>query len=405
MNKRTVAMSADYGYINNVTTTIKSLLYNNPLITIYLINSDIPQEWFKEINQKINQIGSQIKDIKIDPNLLANEHISQSHLAAAGYGKLLIPDLINEDHVVYLDSDVIVDGNIDYLFNLDLDDDQLYAAGREIEGSDHFNDGILVVNNKALKQIDHLTDQLLKIGQDDNLRNSDQSVFNQYFENKIVELPLTYNYESGMDRWASVGNRTDMLDQLDSLDHPLIIHYVTDDKPWNFTSSDRFRYKWWHYFGISWEEIINKYLPQLKDKQILPTKSFGNLLNFTNDQNLDHLEELVKALPNWDFHIAAASWMGWNLNRMVQYPNTHIYPIITSHNLSNLISQCDAYLDINYGSKRNDIIQGFQKTGKPMLTFTDVASQLADNSNYHIFEQDDIKGMINMINGLNSKEE
>lgn len=404
-SQRVVVMAADYGYINNAMTTIKSLLFNNGQVTIYLINSDIPQEWFEVINSNIKPIGDQLNDVKINPDLLKDEHISQNHLSPIAYGKLLIPDLISEDHVVYIDSDVIVDDDISDLFDLTFDDGKLFAAAHEMEGSDNYNDGILVVNNRQLKKIPHLTDDLLKYGGKKDLHNSDQSVFNDYFAGKIMTLPLTDNYEVGMDRWAFVGNRQDMLDKLASVNHPRLIHYVTDDKPWNFTSSSRYRDKWWQYYGLDWGQLrdwhrINSQFNGDVIQPVPPRVSVGSLFTMTNSQDIECLENLVRALPQWDFNIAAYTWMGWNLNRMVEYPNVHIYPIITGVNIDRLIKKSAAYLDINYGSKDDNLLNVFGKTGKPMFTFADVSSHLK-LANYHEFETgacEELKQAIEQLN-------
>ena len=44
MTKQVFALSGDYGYINQIETTAKSILYHNSGAEIYVINKDIPQE-------------------------------------------------------------------------------------------------------------------------------------------------------------------------------------------------------------------------------------------------------------------------------------------------------------------------------------------------------------------------
>lgn len=64
---KTIALAANYAYINNIETTIKSIIYHNRVVKIYVFNYDIPQEWFIKINQYANQVGLQIIDQKFDP--------------------------------------------------------------------------------------------------------------------------------------------------------------------------------------------------------------------------------------------------------------------------------------------------------------------------------------------------
>lgn len=49
MVEKVVALAADYQYINQIETTIKSLFYHNDNTKVYVINYDIPQEWFINI--------------------------------------------------------------------------------------------------------------------------------------------------------------------------------------------------------------------------------------------------------------------------------------------------------------------------------------------------------------------
>ena len=39
-------LSGDYDYINQIETTVKSIIYHHHRAKIYIINKDIPQEWF-----------------------------------------------------------------------------------------------------------------------------------------------------------------------------------------------------------------------------------------------------------------------------------------------------------------------------------------------------------------------
>lgn len=394
-SNRNVALAADYQYINNVTATLKSLLFNNSEINIYLLNSDIPQEWFAGINEKINTIGSRLIDVKVDPDLLKDEHLSMDFLSPITYGKLIIPQFVDADHVVYLDSDTIVDADIDELFNFHFREGKLYAAVKEMENDAFFNAGVLVANNKELRKINGLVDQLLKLGNNGNLNNSDQSVFNDYFAGKIEELPLTFNYEAGMDRWASYQSRTDMLAKLNSLDHPKIIHYVTDDKPWNLMSSSRGRDKWWHYFMMDWATISNKYLSVTST--IPSRKVKGSFFTFTHAQEIAQLDRLARDLPEYDFNIAAYTKVGFELVKAQQYPNVHVYRLVSGYNLDRLIKNTDAYLDINYFAKEDDIIKKYLQTGKPVYTLPEVSSHWDDDNYYEFANVVDLENAIKKI--------
>ena len=63
---KTIVLNGDYGYLDEIETTIKSIIFNNKEVKIYVINPDIPHEWFINLNQYLSQIGSQIVDKKIN---------------------------------------------------------------------------------------------------------------------------------------------------------------------------------------------------------------------------------------------------------------------------------------------------------------------------------------------------
>lgn len=115
--EKVIALSANYGYIDKIETTIKSILYNVKNVEIHLLNYDIPQEWFANINRYANQIDSKIIDEKFDPEELHDLNSDFKHINQMTYARLLIPKLIKANRVLYLDSDLVVDGEIDELFS------------------------------------------------------------------------------------------------------------------------------------------------------------------------------------------------------------------------------------------------------------------------------------------------
>lgn len=71
----------------------------------------------------------------------------------------------------------------------------------------------------------------------------------------------------------------------------------------------------------------------------------------TNSDNIEHCEDLVKALPQMHFHIAALTEMSSKLTGMDSYDNVSIYPGVKTSMLNELFEQCDYYFDINHESE------------------------------------------------------
>lgn len=92
----------------------------------------------------------------------------------------------------------------------------------------------------------------------------------------------------------------------------------------------------------------------------------------TNSDRIEKCEELIKALPQMNFHIAAITEMSSKLMSMSQYPNVTLYPGARNGTIEKLFDSCDYYLDINHEAEivsavkqaflHNQLILGFRKT-------------------------------------------
>ncbi|MDE6891304.1 MAG: accessory Sec system glycosylation chaperone GtfB, partial [Lachnospiraceae bacterium] len=68
----------------------------------------------------------------------------------------------------------------------------------------------------------------------------------------------------------------------------------------------------------------------------------------TNSDKIEHCTELVKALPQMHFHIAALTEMSSKLLSMEDYDNVSLYPGVKAGVLDELFVKCDYYFDINH---------------------------------------------------------
>lgn len=68
----------------------------------------------------------------------------------------------------------------------------------------------------------------------------------------------------------------------------------------------------------------------------------------TNSDEIEHCEELIRALPQMQFHIAALTLMSTKLMRLEKYDNVKLYPGVQEKVLDKLFMECDYYFDINH---------------------------------------------------------
>lgn len=408
--KKVIALSANYGYVDKVETTIKSILYNVKNVEIHLLNYDIPQEWFANINRYANQIGSRIIDEKFDPEELHDLDSTYKHINQMTFARLLIPKLMNEDRVLYLDSDLIVDRNIDELFSWNFKDKEILAVPNIFDIKDEnkikaetpaysINAGVLLINNQELRKEPDLSEKLLDFARKNNFLLDDQDTINKWFKGKIGSLPFTYNYQIGADRTLFWCNVDSAINVLDSIKHPKIIHYISDDKPFNLFSEGRMRQKWWFYHNLELSRVVGKYQPL--DLEKMKEKPFaGEIFTFTNSAIIDHLEELVQKLPEYHFNVASWSNMAWNLKHLAKYQNITLYPFVIGKHLEFLFKNTKVYLDINEDNKEQDVIKQIEGNGIPILSFESTADRNTKYSKYEIFKNNQVDQMVQRIRQL-----
>ena len=394
---KVIALSGDYGYLNQIETTIKSIIVHNHDVKIYVINPDIPHEWFVNLNRYLHQINSCVIDAKVDPDRLKNMHPSFEHIDSSAFGRFLIPELVQEDKVLYLDSDLIVTSNLDDLFDTDFGD-KLLMAVRDYNQIVFFNSGVMLINNRKWKE-NQVTDSLIKMSENRKLSNGDQTVINELFQGQIGELDLTYNYQIGFERAVFWNNLDQTLEYLDEVTNPKIIHYVTSDKPFNLVSTSSLRDKWWHYRNLEWSEIISKY-GNFKKNEIKDLSFEGEVLIFATVAETENIEELVQKLPNVRFNIAAYTGMAFLLLKLVQYDNVRLFPTIIGKTLDKEMNEADVYLDINYGPKANEVIERIVQKNIPIFTFDQTKSPELNYDNYQVFHDDQIDEMATSINNI-----
>ncbi|VSZ52271.1 glycosyl transferase family 8 [Streptococcus pneumoniae] len=64
-DKKSVVFAGDYAYIRQIETAMKSLCRHNSHLKIYLLNQDIPQEWFSQIRIYLQEMGGDLIDCKL----------------------------------------------------------------------------------------------------------------------------------------------------------------------------------------------------------------------------------------------------------------------------------------------------------------------------------------------------
>lgn len=111
-----------------------------------------------------------------------------------------------------------------------------------------------------------------------------------------------------------------------------------------------------------------------------------NALIFTNSDQIAQLENLVKLLPNIQFHVAAITEMSSKLLTIGKYENVHTYPCVLPDQIKQLVADCDIYLDINHGGEILDAVRGAFEQNMLILGFKDTLHEPKFIAPENIFE-------------------
>ena len=365
--KKAIVLAANYAYVDQVLTTIKSICYHNRSICFYLINSDFPNEWIKQLNKRLEKFDSEIINCRVTSEQISRYKTDISYTVFLRY---FVADFVKEDKALYLDCDLVVTKNLDDLFATDLQDYPLAAirdfGGRAYFGREIFNAGVLLIHNALWKQ-ENMTQKLIDLTNEwhDKVDQADQSILNMLFENKWLELDFDYNHivihKQFTDYRLPVGQN-----------YPAIIHYLSHRKPWKDLAAQTYRDVWWYYHNLEWTELGQNYhLHPLQKSHIYPIKEPFACLIYTASDHIEQIDTLIQSLPDIQFKIAARVMVSDRLQQLLVYPNVTIFNGI--HYLldvdSELVDTCQVLLDINHGEKTEEMLDRFSERGKLILAF------------------------------------
>ena len=392
---KTIVLAGDRNYTTQLETTIKSILYHNRDVKIYILNQDIMPDWFRKPRKIARMLGSEIIDVKLPEQTVFQNWTKQAHISSIAYARYFIPDYIQEDTVLYLDCDLIINDKLDNLFEQDIEE-RYIAAIRDANGQG-FNTGVLLINNEKWRQEklkERLIEQSIRTtkeveeGRFEHF-NGDQTIFNQVLQDDWLELDRAYNLQVGHDGVALYNN---WQEHLAFNDKPVVIHFTTYRKPWTTLIANRYRDLWWEFHDLEWTKILQHHIGEFELTSSLD-KEFS-CFTLTNSQDLEGIEELVTALPDVVFHIAAWTDMGDELTKLAVYDNVRLHPQIVPPVLDKLKQSTNLYLDINHGSADENFLKSLKEQEKTLLAFQ---STHHGNLGQIVFENEKVSFMIDAI--------
>lgn len=368
--QKSVVFAGDYAYIRQIETALKSICRHNSHLKIYLLNQDIPQEWFSQIRIYLQEMGGDLIDCKlIGSQYKMNWSNKLPHINHMTFARYFIPDFVTEDKVLYLDSDLLVTDDLEELFQLDLGENYLVAARSCFGAGIGFNAGVLLINNKKW-QAENIRQKLIDLTEKEheNVKEGDQSILNMLFKDQYSLLEDKYNFQIGFDAGAAEKNHA-FIFEIPLTPLPKILHYISPDKPWKQFSVGRLREEWWKYSLMEWSYIVSSWKEKGAFYSADIYKPKLTCMNLTNSWCVEKIDYLVEQLPEVHFYIAAHTFMSDELKRLSKFQNVTLYPNSFPILVEKLLQNSDIYLDLNLDHKLVYIYDLVKKYNKPMISF------------------------------------
>ena len=129
-----------------------------------------------------------------------------------------------------------------------------------------------------------------------------------------------------------------------------------------------------------------------------------HILILTDTQELEQIEVLVSALPDFEFHIAALTVMGGRLLDLDCHANVHLYPGLSREIYEKLLQTCSIYLDISHAQEILDGSRAALENGMILYAFKETCHQPEFYANDHLFPKDGVTEMIDELSQLGNPE-
>lgn len=273
-----VVFAADDNYVSQLTTTVYSAMKNADSSYFYdvvVLQRNIAWDKQERLRDFFKQFPNMsLRFTNVERELSGHDlSTNNAHISIETYYRFLIQKLLPfYDKVLYLDSDIVINGDIAKLYNTDLQG-KLLGAIRDIDflanlnvkhgkrmgyaknvlkmknPYDYFQAGVLVLNTKAMRER-YTIRQWLTYASNPAFIYNDQDVLNAHCEGEVLYLPWEWNVVH--DCGGRVGNLfvqapNDIYDAyMRSRNNPQIIHYAGFQKPWTDPDCD-FASIYWRY--------------------------------------------------------------------------------------------------------------------------------------------------------------
>lgn len=245
-NKITVASCANEKFATGLTMSLASCLAQSSgqyFYEIVVLDGGLSESSKTNLRACLNKISLKVgTQFSID-YIMPSESLTRRLPNRAGtwmtYARFLLPELLTQDSVVYLDSDILCFRGIEeYYENWDgqaavvaardpkqtIDKDWPNKRVTAPKNALYFNAGLILMNLNWMREhlsLDKVFKLIAELGQE-NLKFHDQTILNYACRGQVIEVPRENNWVLATEYAIEVPNKWQELN----------IHYVGRVKPW-----------------------------------------------------------------------------------------------------------------------------------------------------------------------------
>lgn len=258
-----IVCATDDNFVQHCCIMLVSLLSNNKNVSIYILTEGLSEDNKNILEMEVAQYGGNIHFLIVDSSVVERFPMPSvgglSHISRATYYRLLMSELLptSIDKVIYLDCDIIINGSLKDLWNINIDNYAIAASkqvgygfeaerlGYPIEYG-YFNAGVNVVNLRYWRE-HNVKDVLLSYisAHSSHIKYHDQDTLNAVLYDKCLHIMPQWNLTSlayslfidsrGDSRKGEVVNayKAEKNNIKQFRKNPIVVHYVSKPKPWN----------------------------------------------------------------------------------------------------------------------------------------------------------------------------
>lgn len=251
-----ILCATDKNFIPYCGIMLTSLFFTNRAVKFHvhiIIPNDISEEelnCFKDLAAEYHQ---QISFVTINPLLYKYCPVREGdNVSLAAYYRILAPEILPKaiDKILYLDCDILINGSIEKLYNMDISNhscavvmDPIACRSDEYErlqyspDLSYFNSGVMLINLDYWRRND-ITKQCLDFirSYPERVVWHDQDALNYVLRDSKIMLDVTYNFQSQFLYKKYIwGELSDVMkSRIKSVvnEGPVVIHFSNSDKPW-----------------------------------------------------------------------------------------------------------------------------------------------------------------------------